>query len=52
MNSFLNRFNNTMKASRADKKWNLIVYKSPEPKIVCCVTYGFKINLVLKVNVF
>lgn len=32
MNSFLNRFNNTMKASRADKKWNLIVYKSPEPK--------------------
>lgn len=33
MNSFLNRFNNTMKATRADKKWNLIVYKSPEPKI-------------------
>ncbi|XP_060881475.1 uncharacterized protein LOC132952960 isoform X5 [Metopolophium dirhodum] len=33
VNSFLNRFNNTMKASRANKKWNLIVYKSPEPKI-------------------
>ncbi|VVC36367.1 Winged helix-turn-helix DNA-binding domain,B-block binding subunit of TFIIIC [Cinara cedri] len=33
MNSFLNRFNNTMKTTRAYKKWNLAVYKSPEPKI-------------------
>ncbi|XP_025417510.1 general transcription factor 3C polypeptide 1 isoform X2 [Sipha flava] len=33
MNSFLNRFNNSMKATKANKKWNLVVQKSPEPKI-------------------
>lgn len=36
-----------MKATRADKKWNLIVYKSPEPKIVCLIN-GFQINQSLK----
>ncbi|XP_050429268.1 uncharacterized protein LOC126838682 [Adelges cooleyi] len=33
MNSFLNRFNNTLKTTKANKKWNLTVHKSPEPKI-------------------
>lgn len=38
MNSFLNRFNNSMKTTRAHKKWNLTVYKSPEPKVVSIIT--------------
>lgn len=49
MNSFLNRFNNTIKTSSADKKWNLVVYKSPEPKIVSIIKQIIKLISSIKI---
>lgn len=43
MNSFLNQFNNTVKTTRANKKWNLEIHHSPEPKIVSFVTDSMKL---------
>lgn len=48
MNSFLNRFNNIMKTTKAIKKWNLTVQKSPSVKIVSFRILYFLFNYALK----